>query len=207
MNKIAKIFKIKDLRNKVLFVLAMLVIFRVASAIPVPAVDTSRLKDFFANNQLFSLISLFTGGGLSSLSVVMLGLGPYITSSIIMQLLTMIFPSLEQMYKYGGEAGRAKFNQYSRMFTVPLALLQGYGFLLLLSRQGVLLPLSPMQWAGSLAVITAGAAPSAAGALVAAACASALFLPPALTGAPVFTGAARAGSLSFGVCLVSLAIA
>jgi len=157
MNKIAKIFKIKDLRNKVLFVLAMLVIFRVASAIPVPAVDTSRLKDFFANNQLFSLISLFTGGGLSSLSVVMLGLGPYITSSIIMQLLTMIFPSLEQMYKYGGEAGRAKFNQYSRMFTVPLALLQGYGFLLLLSRQGVLLPLSPMQWAGSLAVITAGA--------------------------------------------------
>ncbi|MDP3731395.1 MAG: preprotein translocase subunit SecY [bacterium] len=157
MDKLVKIFKIKDLRNKVLFVLAMLVIFRIASAIPVPAVDTSRLKDFFANNQLFSLISLFTGGGLSSLSVVMLGLGPYITSSIIMQLLTMIFPSLEQMYKYGGEAGRAKFNQYSRMFTVPLALLQGYGFLLLLSRQGVLLPLSPMQWAGSLAVITAGA--------------------------------------------------
>ncbi|TSC74383.1 MAG: preprotein translocase subunit SecY [Parcubacteria group bacterium Gr01-1014_44] len=157
MDKVIKIFKVKDLRNKVLFVLAMLVIFRIASAIPVPAVDTSRLKDFFANNQLFSLISLFTGGGLSSLSVVMLGLGPYITSSIIMQLLTMIFPSLEQMYKYGGEAGKAKFNQYSRMFTVPLALLQGYGFLLLLSRQGVLLPLSAMQWAGSLAVITAGA--------------------------------------------------
>lgn len=157
MDKILKIFKVKDLRNKVLFVLAMLVIFRVAAAIPVPSVDTSRLKDFFASNQLFSLISLFTGGGLSSLSVVMLGLGPYITSSIIMQLLTMIFPSLEQMYKYGGEAGRAKFNQYSRMFTVPLALLQGYGFLLLLSRQGVLLPLSAMQWAGSLAVITAGA--------------------------------------------------
>jgi len=87
----------------------------------------------------------------------MLGLGPYITSSIIMQLLTMIFPSLEQMYKYGGEAGRAKFNQLSRMFTVPLALLQGYGFLLLLSRQGVLLPPSPLQWASSLAVITAGA--------------------------------------------------
>ena len=157
MEKLSKIFKIKDLRNKVFFVLAMLVVFRVAAAIPVPAIDTSRLKDFFANNQLFSLISLFTGGGLSSLSIVMLGLGPYITSSIIMQLLTMIFPSLEQMYKYGGEAGRAKFNQLSRMFTVPLALLQGYGFLLLLSRQGVLLPPSPLQWASSLAVITAGA--------------------------------------------------
>lgn len=157
MDKISKIFKIKDLRNKVFFVLALLVVFRVAAAIPVPSIDTSRLKDFFANNQLFSLISLFTGGGLSSLSVVMLGLGPYITSSIIMQLLTMIFPSLEQMYKYGGEAGRAKFNQFSRLFTVPLALLQGYGFLLLLSRQGVLLPLSPLQWASSLAVIAAGA--------------------------------------------------
>ena len=157
MDKLLKIFKTKDLRNKVFFVLAMLVVFRVAAAIPVPAIDTSRLKEFFESNQLFSLISLFTGGGLSSLSIVMLGLGPYITSSIIMQLLTMIFPSLEQIYKYGGEAGRAKFNQYSRLFTVPLALLQGYGFLLLLSRQGVLLPLSPLQWASSLAVITAGA--------------------------------------------------
>ena len=157
MDKIAKIFKIKDLRNKLFFVLAMLVVFRVAAVIPVPAIDTSRLKDFFASNQLFSLISLFTGGGLSSLSIVMLGLGPYITSSIIMQLLTMIFPSLEQMYKYGGEAGRAKFNQFSRLFTVPLALLQGYGFLLLLSRQGVLSLLSPLQWVSSLAVITAGA--------------------------------------------------
>src|SRR3990167_9581066 len=157
MDKITKIFKIKDLRNKVIFVLAILVVFRIAAAVPIPSIDTLRLKEFFESNQLFSLISVFTGGGLSSLSIVMLGLGPYITASIIMQLLTMIFPSLEEIYKYGGEAGKAKFNQYSRMLTVPLALLQGYGFMLLLSRQGVLQPLNPMQWAGSLAVITAGA--------------------------------------------------
>lgn len=152
-----RIFKIKDLRNKVFFILGILVVFRIASAIPIPSVDAVRLKAFFEDNQLFSLISVFTGGGLSSLSIVMLGLGPYITGSIIMQLLTMIFPSLEEIYKYGGEAGKAKFNQYSRMLTVPLALLQGYGFMLLLSRQGVLQPLNLMQWASSLIVVTAGA--------------------------------------------------
>lgn len=157
MSRWLKIFKIKDLRQRVLFVLGMLVIFRVAAAIPIPSVDPVRLKEFFADNQLFGLISVFTGGGLDSLSVVMLGLGPYITASIIMQLLTMVFPALEQIYKYGGEIGRARFGQYSRLLTVPLAILQGYGFMILLSRQGVLLPLSLSQWVSSLAVITGGA--------------------------------------------------
>ena len=86
----------------------------------------------------------------------MLGLGPYITASIIMQLLTMIFPSLEQMYKYEGEMGRMKFNQYSRLLTVPLAALQGYGFLVLLSRQGVIGSLTVMEWASAISVIIAG---------------------------------------------------
>ncbi len=157
MDKLIKIFKIKDVRNKVFFALFVLLVFRIAAAIPIPSINTVRLKEFFDQNQLFSLISVFTGGGLSSLSVVMLGLGPYITGSIIMQLLTMIFPSLEELYKYSGEAGRAKFNQYSRILTVPLALLQGYGFMLLLSRQGVLLPLNFAQWVSSLSIITAGA--------------------------------------------------
>ena len=156
MERLLKIFKIPDLRNNVLFIIGLLVVFRVAAAIPIPSVDPVKLQEFFANNQIFGLLSVFTGGGLDSLSVVMLGLGPYITGSIIMQLLTMIFPAMEQLYKYGGEAGRARFNQYSRMVTVPLALLQGYTFMLLLSRQGVLLPLSLLQWAGSLAAIVAG---------------------------------------------------
>lgn len=157
MSRLLKIFKIPDLRKRVFFVVGILVIFRVAAAIPIPSVNAERLREFFANNQLFGLISTFTGGGLDTLSIAMLGLGPYITGSIIMQLLTMVFPGLEQMYKYGGEAGRAKFNQYSRMLTVPLALLQGYGFMVLLSRQGVLQPLSLMQWASSLVVVAAGA--------------------------------------------------
>lgn len=139
-----------------IFILAVLVIFRITAAIPIPGVDPVRLKDFFQDNQLFGLINAFTGGGLDSFSIAMLGLGPYITASIIMQLLTMIFPPLEQMYKYEGEAGRQKFNQYSRLLTVPLAMLQGYGFMVLLSRQGVIGNLSIFDWASSLIVIAAG---------------------------------------------------
>lgn len=114
------------------------------------------MREFFAQNQFFGLISTFTGGSLAALSIGMLGLGPYITGSIIMQLLTMIFPSLEQMYKYEGEAGRMRFNQYSRLLTVPLAALQGYGFLVLLSRQGVIGSLALMEWVSAISVIIAG---------------------------------------------------
>jgi len=157
MDKLKKIFKIPDLRNRLLFVLGILVIYRIFAAVPVPGIDTQALANFFAQNQLFGLLSAFTGGGLDKLSVVMLGLGPYITSSIIMQLLTMVFPQLEQMYKYEGEAGRAKFNQYSRFLTIPLAGLQGYGFLLLLVRQGVIPSLSGPEWITALSVVIAGA--------------------------------------------------
>ncbi len=157
MERFLKIFKIKDLRNKIFFILALLVVFRFAAAIPIPGVDAIRLKEFFQNNQLFGLISAFTGGGLDSFSIVMLGLGPYITASIIMQLLTMIFPALERMYKYEGEAGRQRFNQYSRVLTVPLAMLQGYAFMMILARQGVLGNMTLFSWASSLVVIAAGA--------------------------------------------------
>jgi preprotein translocase subunit SecY len=156
MERFLKIFKIKDLRNKILFILALLVVFRLAAAIPIPGVDPVRLKEFFQDNQLFGLISTFTGGGLDSFSVAMLGLGPYITASIIMQLLTMIFPSLEQMYKYEGETGRQKFNQYARILTVPLAILQGYAFMMILARQNVLGNMTLFDWISSLIVIAAG---------------------------------------------------
>ena len=138
------------------FILGLLSVSRLISNIPIPVIDASRLQEFFAQNQFFGLISAFTGGSLSTLSIAMLGLSPYITASIIMQLLTIIFPQLEQMYKYEGEAGRAKFNQYSRFLTVPLAIIQGYGFLTLLIRQGVIDPLSLFGWVSTLAIITAG---------------------------------------------------
>ena len=155
MDKFLKIFKVKDVRNKLLFIFGILVVFRIAAAIPVPGVDALRLREFFQNNQIFSLISAFSAGGLDNFSIVMLGLGPYITGSIIMQLLTMIFPSLEQMYKYEGEAGRRRFNQYSRMLTVP-AMLQGYAYLAILTRQGIVGELTLLGWANSLIVIAAG---------------------------------------------------
>jgi len=156
MDKILQIFKRPDLRNKVLFIFFLLAVSRLVSSIPIPAVDVSRLKDFFAQNQFFGLISTFTGGSLSTLSIAMLGLGPFITGSIIMQLLTMIFPSLEQMYKYEGEAGRMRFNQYSRLLTVPLAALQGYGFLVLLTRQNIIGQLGLLDWTAAISVIVAG---------------------------------------------------
>jgi preprotein translocase subunit SecY len=93
--KILQIFKVKELRNKILFVLAVFVIFRLIANIPIPGIDVDKLKAFFEGNQLFGLMNMFTGGAMSNLSIGMLGMGPYITAVIIMQLLTMIFPKLE----------------------------------------------------------------------------------------------------------------
>lgn len=155
--KIVQIFKIKDLRKKIFFVLMILVIFRITAVIPLPGVDTVRLKQFFASNQLFGLLNVFTGSAMSNLSIGMLGMGPYITAVIIMELLTMIFPSLETLYKEEGEAGRKKFNQYGRLLTIPLALLQGFGMITLLSRQGVIERFTTFQWITSLSLVIAGA--------------------------------------------------
>ena len=155
-NKLKLLFTIPDLRKKVIFVLAMLVVFRVASSIPVPGVDAERLREFIGGNQFFGLLNIFSGGVLDNLSVVMLGVGPYITATIIMQLLTMIFPRLKEMYQEEGEAGRARFNQYSRILTIPLALLQSYGLLVLLARQQVLPELTAFGFAVNMVVATAG---------------------------------------------------
>ncbi len=156
MNIITQIFRRKELRDKTLFILALMAVAQLLHSVPIPAVDASRLRDFMGQNALFGLYGTFTGGSLATLSIAMLGLGPYITGSIIMQLLTMIFPSLEQMYKYEGETGRARFNQYSRMLTVPLAAIQGYGFLTILQRQDVIASLGAWHMAATLAIITAG---------------------------------------------------
>lgn len=156
MNILFQIFKKKEIRNKVLFVLGILVVYRLVANIPIPYVDTAQLQQFFANNQFYGLLSALTGGSLAQLSIAMLALGPYISASIIMQLMTMIFPALEQMYKKEGEAGRAKFNQYSRLLTVPLAALSGYGFLVSLQNQGVIGFLSLFQWATVISIVIAG---------------------------------------------------
>lgn len=156
MGKFLNIFKVPDLRKKALMILALLGVTRVLAAIPIPGVDTARLSDLFASNQIFGFLNLFSGGGLSNFSLVMLGVGPYITATIIMQLLTIIFPNLKKAYYEEGAAGRAKFNRISRYLTVPLAMLSGYGFLNLLTSQGVLLPLGPFELLRDLIIITAG---------------------------------------------------
>jgi len=156
LNKIIQIFKIKDLRKKILFVLAMLVIFRVMANIPMPGVNAENLKSFFEGFQVFGLLNVFTGGALSNFSIVMLGLGPYITAVIVLQLLTMIFPALEKIYKDEGEAGRQKFNRWGRVLAVPLSVLQGYAMLGLLQKRGAISHLSPVLLISSILTITAG---------------------------------------------------
>lgn len=157
LNDILAIFKIKDLRKKVLFVLFILGVFRISAVIPVPGIDIEQLRNFLSANQFFGILNIFSGGALSNLSIVMLGLGPYITSTITLQLLTMIFPRLKEMYEESGEEGKQKFNQLGRMLTVPLALLQGYGLIILFTNQGILQPLAPFQLTAVLATVTAGA--------------------------------------------------
>ena len=155
-DKIIQIFKIKELRNKIFFILTLLVIFRLAANIPIPGIDQERLKMFFADNQFFGLLNLFSGGGLSSISIVMLGVGPYITSSIIMQLMTMISPRLEQIYKEEGEAGREKFNKWTRWLTVPLAALQTIGMISLFKSQQIMAPEGAYGLFSIVIVATAG---------------------------------------------------
>jgi len=156
LNKLIRIAKDKQLRNKILYVTGLLVVFRVLAHIPIPGIDLERLKDFFAGNQLLGLLSMFTGGGMENFSLVMLGVGPYITASIIMQLLTMIFPQIKEMYQEAGEAGRQKFNQYTRMATVPLAALQGFAMITLLKNQGVIEAMDTFTLITNITVITAG---------------------------------------------------
>jgi preprotein translocase subunit SecY len=156
MKKFFAIFKHIDLRKKVLAVLGLLAVFRLLSAIPIPGVDVSKLQQFFDSNQMFGLLNMFSGGGLSNLSIVMLAVGPYITGSIIMQLLTIIFPNLKKAYYEEGASGRAKFNRIIRYISVPLAALQGYGFLNLLMAQNVISRLPLFDVVTNVLIITAG---------------------------------------------------
>ena len=154
--KLIRVFKDRELRNKIIYVAVMLIIFRLAAHIPIPIVDAERLSDFFKSNQLLGLLSAFTGGGMENFSLVMLGVGPYITASIIMQLLTMIFPQIKEMYQEAGEAGRQKFNQYTRCATVPLAMLQGFAMITLLKNQGIIGNIDKFDMVIAISLITAG---------------------------------------------------
>ena len=156
IEKITKIWKIRDLRNSILFVFLMLAIFRLFAHIPVPGVDLAALKQIFSSNQILGMLNIFSGGSMDNFSIVMMGVAPYITSSIIFQLLGMIVPSIEEMNKE--EAGRQKINMWTRWATVPLAALQAYGMITLLRRSSyqVLGALDPLNFITIIITITAG---------------------------------------------------
>ena len=136
--KIVFIVKDEVLRKKVLYIFFAFLIFRLFSAIPLPMADLDSLKTFFSGDGFLGIINAFSGGGLSSLSIVMLGVIPYITASIIMQLMTIIFPKVKEIQQEGGEAGKRKISNISRLLSIPLAAIQALGFMTLLQSQGVL---------------------------------------------------------------------
>src|SRR6202165_5022800 len=141
-----------DLRNKILFTLGMILVFRFLAHVPLPGVNQTQLNALLQNNQLINLLDLFSGGGLARLSVVALGVNPYINASIIMTLLNQTIPALENLSKEG-EDGRNKINQYPRILTVPLALLQGIGVAVFMQRSGVLPAFGPSDLGLTFAIL------------------------------------------------------
>lgn len=130
IEKITKIWRVKDLRRSLIFVFLMLAVFRLFAHVPIPGVDLVALNQIFSSNQVLGMMNIFSGGSMDNFSIVMMGIGPYITSSIIFQLLGMVIPKLEEMQKE--EAGRQKINSWTRWATVPLAMVQAYGMISLL---------------------------------------------------------------------------
>lgn len=151
------VFQDETLRSRILFVLGALVVFRFLAAIPIPGIDVAQLEAFLSNNQFLGLLNVFSGGGFSNLSIMMIGVSPFITASIVMQLMTILVPKLKEMYQEEGDAGRMRFAQYSRYLSLPLAFIQAFGFLLLLQQNGIVAQLSPLEFVTNVFVIAAGA--------------------------------------------------
>ena len=157
IRKVRLIIEDETLRSRVLFVLAALIVFRVLAAIPIPGVDASALANYLGNNQFLSLLNIFSGGGFSTLSIMMIGVSPYITASIVLQLGTVLSPRLKALYQEEGDAGRQRFMQYARYLTVPLAFIQAFGFLILLQQNAVVPSLDTLHMVTNVFVIAAGA--------------------------------------------------
>jgi preprotein translocase subunit SecY len=159
MDNILRVFrnsiKSQDVRKKILFTGFIFLVARIFAHIPVPGVNIAQLQALFSQNQFLALLDVFSGGTLANFSVMALGLNPYINASIILQLLTMVFPKLEALQKEG-EQGRQKINQYTRMLTVPLAILQAVGMYALLRNQGIIANLDIMNLLSLIVTMTAG---------------------------------------------------
>lgn len=148
-------FKTKELRKKILFTVFALFVFRVFAHVPLPGVDLVKLKSLFSQSELLGLLDIFSGGTLVNFSVIAIGLNPYINASIILQLLTVVFPKLEELQKEG-EYGREKINQYTRLLAIPLAAVQSFGMYALLRNGGIMGVLPPLTLLSMIISMTAG---------------------------------------------------
>ena len=155
-HKIKIIFEDQNLRKRVFFTLGALLLYRLLANIPLPGVNTDQLAALLSGNDFLGLLNVFSGGGLSQMSIIMLGVTPFITASIIMQLMTIMSPKIKAMHQDEGEAGRKKMAQFSRFLTVPLAVIQGFGFIGLLQSQGILTDMSTFDFSLILIIAVAG---------------------------------------------------
>jgi preprotein translocase subunit SecY len=153
--KLTAIFANRELRNKLFFTAGVFFFYRLLAHIPVPAVDIASLQSLFANNQFLNLLNVFAGGTLSQFSVMAVGINPYITASIILQLSGMVFPALKEMQK-DGESGRAKINQYTRLLSLPLAIVQSISIITLLRSQSLITTFEPLHLAAMVLALVAG---------------------------------------------------
>lgn len=153
--KLGLLVKDPELKKKTLFTLFIFLVFRIFAFLPVPAINLSELRELFSENQFLSLLDMFSGGTLINFSVMALGLGPYINASIIFQLLTVVVPKFEELAKEG-EYGRFKINQYTRLLTLPLTIVQAIGIFFLLKNQNIITYLSPLEFFSFIATLVAG---------------------------------------------------
>ncbi len=156
LSKISIVLKDPTMRKRIAFTIVALIVFRLFSAIPIPGIDVASLERLLAGNQFFGLLDIFSGGGISRLSIVMLGVSPFITASIIMQLLAMMIPKMKAMMQEEGEIGRQKMSQYSRLISVPLAAIQAFAFISLFQSQNVIPELGALALIVNVIIITAG---------------------------------------------------
>jgi preprotein translocase subunit SecY len=150
-----KLFSTREVRKKVLFTAGIFLVFRLLAHIPVPGVDVTQLRAFFASSQLLNVLNIFAGGTLANFSVMAVGINPYITASIIVQVAGMIIPALKEMQKEG-ESGRERLNQYTRMLAVPVAVVQSITVLTLLRSQNLLQTSDPLSIVTMIFTLVAG---------------------------------------------------
>ncbi|MBI2034940.1 MAG: preprotein translocase subunit SecY [Candidatus Levybacteria bacterium] len=155
LNVLKKSIETPDIRQKLLFTALILLVFRIFAHIPVAGVNIAQLKNLFSQNQFLGLLDIFSGGTLANFSIMALGLNPYINASIILQLMTMVIPKLEELSKEG-DAGRKKINQYTRILTVPLSILQAIGMYALLRSQSIISNLPPISLLSFILTMVAG---------------------------------------------------